>query len=44
MRLLVVEDERELAAQITTALREAGYAVDVAHDGENALYLGDVEP
>lgn len=44
MRLLVVEDERELAGQIAKTLREAGYAVDVAHDGEEGLYLGEVEP
>jgi two-component system OmpR family response regulator len=44
MRLLVVEDERELAGQIAKTLREAGYAVDVAHDGEQGLYLGEVEP
>jgi two-component system OmpR family response regulator len=44
MRLLVVEDERELASQIVAALQEVGYAVDVAHDGEEALHLGEVEP
>ncbi len=44
MRLLVIEDERELAGQIAKTLREAGYAVDVAHDGEEGLYLGEVEP
>ncbi len=44
MRLLVVEDERELAGQIAKTLREAGYAVEVAHDGEQGLYLGEVEP
>ncbi len=44
MRLLVVEDEPELARQIVDTLREAGYAVDVAQDGEQGHYLGDVEP
>ncbi len=44
MRLLVVEDERALAKQICEALRAAGYAVDVAHDGEEGHYLGEVEP
>ena len=44
MRLLVVEDERELAGQIARTLRDAGYAVDMAHDGEEGLYLGEVEP
>ena len=44
MRLLVVEDERALADQVAEALRAAGYAVDVAHDGEEGHYLGEVEP
>ena len=33
MRLLVVEDDKDLNRQITTALEEAGYVVDTAHDG-----------
>lgn len=38
MRVLVVEDERRLAENIARALREgAGYAVDVAADGEAGL-------
>jgi DNA-binding response OmpR family regulator len=32
MRILVVEDEVELAAAIATGLRREGYAVDLAHD------------
>lgn len=44
MRLLVVEDEQALAEQIVEALRAADYAVDVAHDGEEGHYLGEVEP
>jgi two-component system OmpR family response regulator len=43
MRLLLVEDDPELNAQIATALRDAGYAVDVAADGEEGRYLGEVE-
>ena len=43
MRILAVEDEPDLARQLADALREAGYAVDVAHDGEQAHYLGDTE-
>jgi two-component system OmpR family response regulator len=42
--LLVVEDEQALAEQIVEALRAADYAVDVAHDGEEGHYLGEVEP
>ncbi len=44
MRLLLVEDDRTLAGQLGRALREAGYAVDVAYDGEEGHFLGDTEP
>lgn len=37
MRILVVEDERRIAAFIERGLEEEGYAVDVAYDGEEAL-------
>ncbi len=43
MRVLVVEDEAALARQITTALTEAGYAVDAAGDGAKADYLAQTE-
>ena len=40
MRVLVVEDEPRLAENIAAGLREGpGYAVDVVHDGEDALHL-----
>ncbi len=38
MRILVVEDERKMAALIGRGLREEGMAVDVADRGEDALY------
>ena len=38
MKLLLVEDEEDLAALLTRALRRQGYAVDRAGDGEEALY------
>ncbi len=44
MRILVVEDDRNIARQIETVLRKAGYAVDIAHDGEEGHFLGDTEP
>lgn len=44
MRVLVVEDEPDLARQLATALGEAGYAVDTARDGEEGHFLGDTEP
>jgi len=37
MRVLVVEDEPGIAQFIRQGLREAGYAVDVAYDGEEGL-------
>jgi len=44
MRLLVVEDDRDLNRQLVTALEAAGYAVDRAFDGEDGWHLGDTEP
>ncbi len=44
MRLLVVEDDRDLNRQVVTALETAGYAVDRAFDGEEGWFLGDTEP
>ncbi len=38
MRLLVVEDEPDLLAVLARALREEGYAVDEAADGEEGLF------
>ena len=38
MRVLVVEDEPDLLRVIAATLREDGYAVDTAADGEEALY------
>ena len=37
MRVLVVEDQKELATTIAVGLRREGMAVDVAFDGEAAL-------
>lgn len=44
MRLLVVEDDRDLNRQLVVALEGAGYAVDRAYDGEEGQFLGDTEP
>jgi two-component system, OmpR family, response regulator len=41
MRLLVVEDEADLLASLAKALREEGYAVDAAADGEEGLYKAE---
>jgi two-component system, OmpR family, copper resistance phosphate regulon response regulator CusR len=37
MRILVIEDEKKTAAFLAKGLREAGYSVDVAYDGEDGL-------
>ena len=37
MRILVIEDDKEAADFLTKGLRESGYAVDHAADGEEAL-------
>ena len=40
MRLLLVEDDTPLADRLQATLRTAGYAVDRADNGEDALYMG----
>ena len=44
MRILVVEDDPDLARQLKAALSEASYTVDLAKDGEEGHFLGDTEP
>ena len=44
MRILVVEDEPLLRAQLSDLLASKGYSVDAAPDGENGLYLGREYP
>lgn len=41
MRLLLVEDEADLLQSLAKALREEGYAVDTAADGEEGLYKAE---
>ncbi len=43
MRVLVVEDDLDIARLVTDTLRRAMYVVDVAHDGDEGQYLGDTE-
>lgn len=43
MRILVVEDEPALGAQLVRAIGAAGHTVDSAADGATAHYLGEVE-
>jgi two-component system OmpR family response regulator len=44
MRLLVVEDDTKIASFLEKGLHEAGFAVDVAHDGVEGLSLALTEP
>lgn len=44
MRILVVEDDADLTAQLCGALQDAGYVVDTADNGEDGHHLGDTEP
>ena len=39
MRILIVEDEKKIADFIKRGLKEEGYAVDVAYDGEEGQFL-----
>lgn len=43
MRILLVEDEPRIAADVAAALRAAGYLVDTVGDGEEAWFRGDTE-
>ena len=40
MRILVVEDEVQLQEQLRHKLKDSGYVVDTAQDGEEGLYFG----
>jgi len=44
VRILVVDDEVDLAEAIARGLRREGYAVDLAHDGEEALDKARITP
>src|SRR3989344_4719255 len=44
VRILIVEDEKDLAENIKKGLTEEGFAVDVALDGEEGKYMIQNEP
>ncbi len=44
MRILLVEDEKQMASFIKRGLKEQNYAVDVACDGEGGLFLAEINP
>ena len=43
MRVLIVEDEPNLGQQLKNTLEGAGYAIDLATDGEEGHFLGSTE-
>lgn len=43
LRILVVEDEAAIAADLRRTLTESGYIAEIARDGEEAWFLGDTE-
>jgi len=44
VRVLVVEDDLDVARQVADTLRQSRYVVDTVHDGEEGWFLGDTEP
>ena len=40
MRILVIEDDKKIAAFVEKGLKESGFAVDIAFDGLDGLHLG----
>jgi two-component system OmpR family response regulator len=44
MRILIVEDDRKIASFVSKGLREAGFAVDHAINGEDGLHLARTAP
>lgn len=44
MRILLVEDETRMASFIKRGLKEEDYIVDVADNGEKALFMAEVNP
>lgn len=44
MRILIVEDEPALRAQITQAFKDEGYVAEAAADGEQGLYMAQEYP
>ncbi|WP_120631957.1 response regulator transcription factor [Ruegeria sp. EL01] len=44
MRVLLAEDEPHLCEQVKKLLNAEGRVVDVAHNGMDALHLGETEP
>lgn len=44
MRLLLVEDDKALSAELVELLQDRGFAVDAVYDGKEAVFMGEQEP
>jgi len=44
MRILLIEDEKDIASIVKKGLEESGYSVDMAHDGEEGLFMAQNYP
>ena len=44
MRILLVDDEEDFSDSLSEGLRNEGYVVDIALNGEEALFLYDLYP
>jgi DNA-binding response OmpR family regulator len=44
MRILIAEDHASLGRSLADGLRDEGYAVDLTHDGDEALHLAQANP
>ena len=44
MRILLVEDEKRIASFIVRGLKEEHFVVDVAYDGEEGMFMAEVNP
>lgn len=43
MRILVIEDDKDVSSHIANGLKEAGHTVDQSFDGKDGLFLGTTE-
>jgi DNA-binding response OmpR family regulator len=43
MRVLIVEDDRQIAAEVAHALEGAGYVAEQSHDGEDAWFRAETQ-
>ena len=44
MRLLIIEDDQEIAESLSKILKEQSYSVDIAGDGERGYFLASTNP